>query len=69
MSLPSPPDKYDRSDQMKTRSLLERMDRENHKRGRDLEVAGSERLILASPNGARWVVTVDNTGAIAAVAL
>jgi len=68
MSLPSPPEKYDRPDQMKTRSMLERMDRQNHKKGQDVEVAGGARLILSSPDGSRWSIEVDNAGAISAVA-
>lgn len=48
--------------------ILERADAENHKRGRDIEVAPA-RLILTSPDGTRWTITVDNTGTIAATSL
>lgn len=40
---------------------IEAADRENHKRGRDVEI-GSARLILTSPNGTRYSVVVDNAG-------
>lgn len=69
MNLPSPPDKYDRTDQMKTRTMLERLDRQNHKKGQDTEIAGGARLILSSPDGSRWSVEVDDAGALSAVAL
>lgn len=43
-------------------------DERNFKRGRDVELARGERLILRSPNGSRWVVTVDNAGALGTTA-
>lgn len=69
MSLPTPPDKYDRAEQMKVRAQIDRMDAKNRKKGQDVEIAGSERLIKASPDGSRWEIVVDNAGALSAVAL
>jgi hypothetical protein len=60
---------------------LTRADEANHKRGRDLEVGAVAmtppdptkvkpiRLILSSPNGTRWSITVDDTGVISGVAI
>ncbi|MFA7434716.1 MAG: hypothetical protein WCZ72_13535 [Gemmobacter sp.] len=48
--------------------ILERADAENHKRGRDIEV-GVARLILTSPDGTRWTVTVADDGTLAATSL
>lgn len=50
------------------RRQIERSDAENHKRNRDVEI-GRARLILTSPNGTRYEVTVDNTGTLSATSL
>ena len=47
---------------------IERADRENHKRNRDVEV-GAGRLILTSPNGTRYEVTVADDGTLGTSAL
>lgn len=44
-------------------------DQLNFKRGRDIELAREERIILRSPDGTRYALYVDNTGAIATTAL
>lgn len=68
MKLPSPPGAYSRLDQQEVRRQAELADQQNHKRNRDIEV-GQARLILTSPNGTRYEVTVSNAGALSAVAL
>src|SRR5262249_18783070 len=68
LSLPVPPAAYDAGDEAQLRRPLERADRNNRKIGTDVEV-GTNRLVLKSPNGARWSITVSNTGVISAVAL
>lgn len=50
------------------RGLLERADKENHKRNRDVEI-GEGRLILTSPNGTRYKVTVADDGTLTTAAL
>ena len=50
------------------RGIIERADKQNLKRGQDLEVGGG-RLILTSPNGTRYEVTVDNAGTLTTSAL
>ena len=69
MSLVRAPLDYSREDQDRLRTTLDAQDAANRKKAQDLEIAGSERLILASPNGSRWSVVVSNGGALSAVAL
>jgi hypothetical protein len=69
MSLPRAPGAYSKDDQDRFRKTLDTRDEENRKRGRDVEIAGTERLILASPNGSRFRIVVSNAGALSAVAL
>lgn len=68
MRLPHAPGAYDGSNEQTARAILERADDENHKRNRDVEVSPG-RLILKSPDGTRWSITVDNSGVVAATAL
>jgi hypothetical protein len=49
------------------RAVIEREDLVNFKRNQDVEVR--TRLILASPNGTRYQVTVSNLGVLTATAL
>ena len=50
------------------RRALEAADQQNHKRNRDVEI-GQARLILTSPNGTRYEVTVDNSGNLSTTSL
>jgi hypothetical protein len=59
---------YDPQDQAQLRRTLEREDKNNRKVTSDVEV-GANRLVLKSPNGTRWSITVSNAGAVSAVAL
>lgn len=68
MNLPAPTLGYDPSNESATRRTLEQEDRRNRKVGADVEIGG-ERLILRSPNGDRWSVTVGNAGALTATLL
>ena len=47
---------------------VELADRMNYKRDRDLEI-GQNRVILTSPNGSRYAITVSNAGVLSAVAV
>lgn len=47
---------------------IEQADATNYKRDRDLEI-GDNRVILTSPNGSRYALTVDNAGVIGTTAL
>lgn len=65
MKLPAPSDRYDANREADRNRLLEAADRGNHKRGRDIYVSPG-RLLLVSPNGSVYNVTVDNSGALSA---
>ena len=67
MKLPPASERYDPREQNSMRALIEREDLVNFKRNQDVEVR--TRLILASPNGTRYQVTVSNAGAIVVTAL
>lgn len=45
---------------------IEMADRMNYKRDQDLEI-NNNRIILTSPNGTRYAVTVDNAGVLSTV--
>lgn len=68
MKLPLPAQVYNRQGEIERNRTLEQADRWNHKRGQDVEI-GETRLILTSPNGTRYSITVDNAGVISATAL
>jgi hypothetical protein len=65
----SAPDAYDRGLWQQLLNTLGRAAAESFSRGRDLELARGERLILRSPNGSRFAVAVDNAGALSTTAL
>ena len=68
MRLPTAGVKYHRNDLQRAYSEIERADTENFKRRQDVEI-GDARLILKSPNGTRYSVTVDNSGNLSASSL
>lgn len=74
MRLPIPQDAWSRDYQQRLNAELERADLENRKAGRDIELSlgdgvRRERLVLRSPDGTRWEITVDNGGTLAATSL
>jgi len=69
MNLPSAPHKYDRAHTQQMLEEIRRSDSENFKSGRDVRLERGERLILRSPNGTRFKITVDNAGVISATAI
>lgn len=68
MNLPRPGERYERPTEDRRNRALELADAQNLKRGQDVELR-DERLILRSPDGTRYQVTVDNTGTLGTVAL
>jgi len=66
--LPQPSIRYDASRESDRNRVLELADRRNLKRGQDLELARA-RLILRSPNGTRYRLTVDDAGNLGTEAL
>ena len=67
MNLPRATIQYSHQDQDRLRTDLETADLENFKKGRDIEV-GTARVILTSPGGVRWALSVSDAGALSAVA-
>lgn len=61
MMLRPAPAAYDRADQASARDALRRADEQNLKRGQDVQFIDN-RLIVSSPDGARWVLGVSNAG-------
>lgn len=49
--------------------MIERADAQNRKKMADVEIARGERLIMTSPDGTRWVLSVSNAGATVWTAL
>lgn len=69
MKLPIPPNRYDPSFEAQRNAFIEQADLQSHKKAADLEIVLPQRLILRSPNGSRWVISVSNAGAIVVTAL
>ncbi len=68
MKLPAARDAYDASNERQTRAALEAADAANFKKGQDVRLARGERLILKSPDGASWLVEVNDAGNLSASA-
>lgn len=63
MRLRVPGPGWNREHEAERNRQIEAADRENHKRGRDIEV-GEGRLILTADNGTRYNVFIDNGGGL-----
>lgn len=68
LQLPIPRDQYDRQYEDQRNRAIEQADRGSHKRGQDLELGRNERIIMRSPDGARWALTVANDGTLSVAA-
>jgi hypothetical protein len=68
MILPKPMPAYDARNETELRAALEREDRNNQKRNQDIAIEG-RRLVLVSPDGSRFALTVSDAGVLAAVAV
>lgn len=65
MRLQNPAQEYNRAHELERNRAIELADRQNHKRGQDIEVGGNgERLVLTNDNGVRFEVYVDASGAL-----
>lgn len=69
MNLPSPPQKYSTPAENQRNIVLSQADAQNLKRNTDIDMASGSKLVLRSPNGSRFNITVSNAGVLAAVAL
>lgn len=63
MKLAAPGMTWNRLSEARRNQEIENANRENHKRGRDVEV-GRGRVILTSPGGVRYALSVDDAGAL-----
>jgi len=68
MILPNSPNAYDQGVESQRNLQLEQADDMNRKKNQDIELR-NDRLILQSPNGTRYKLSVDNTGNLTAVSL
>ena len=68
MRLPRPPDQYSATIEGQRNLVIEKADGLSHKKNRDIEV-GVGRLILQSPNGTRYQITVSDAGVVGASAV
>jgi hypothetical protein len=69
LSLIKPPARYDQVYTISNNQTLEQEDLRNRKIGTDVEMGPREKLVMRSPSGARWQITVSDTGVIGATAL
>jgi hypothetical protein len=68
MILPEAQRNYDFVQENQRNNLIEQADNLNRKKNQDVELRG-ERLILQSPDGTRFSITVANDGTISATSL
>jgi len=68
MILPEAQRNYDFVQENQRNNLIEQADNLNRKKNQDVELR-SERLILQSPDGTRFSITVANNGTISATSL
>jgi len=68
MRLPRQPAAYYVQAEAQRNLVIEQADNLNHKKNRDVEV-GDGRLILKSPNGTRYQITVSDAGVVGASAV
>lgn len=69
MKLPIPGPRYDETRENLRNNMLEQSDKQNIKRYENIEIRDPQLLVLVSPNGSRWKVTVSNTGTLSATAI
>jgi hypothetical protein len=68
MILPEAQRNYDFVQENQRNNLIEQADNLNRKKNQDVELR-NERLILQSPDGTRFSITVANNGTISATSL
>lgn len=68
MILPEPPANYSPQVENERNRSLRLADQRNRKIDQDVELS-DERLIIRSPDGSRWALTVDNLGVLGTTAL
>lgn len=68
LALPRPEPRYDPRYQTEINRLIEALAERAFQRGERIE-AGQAGVVLTAPNGSRWLLTVDNAGALGTTAL
>ena len=69
MRLPDPGARYVQSEEARRNREIELADTRNLKRQQDIELVSGMRLIMTSPNGTRYTITVSNLGAVSGTAI
>jgi len=68
MNLPTPTRVYDLQDQSMTREAIKREIDKCLRRDEDTILPNNIRLVLTSPNGTKYALSVSNAGVLSAVA-
>ena len=66
MILPTPPGTYLQSYFAPVLQQIARLLTTSYQKGSDVELNSDQRLIIVSPNGTRYEITVDNSGVLSA---
>ncbi len=69
MILPNPPGQYLQSYFAPVLQQIARLLTTSYQKGSDVELNSDQRLIIVSPNGTRYQITVDNSGVLSASAV
>lgn len=69
MILPNPPGTYLQAYFAPVLQQIARLLTTSYQKGSDVELNSDQRLIIVSPNGTRYEITVDNSGVLSASAV
>jgi len=69
MRLPDPGARYVQTEEARRNREIELADTRNLKRQQDIDLVSGMRLIMTSPNGTRYTITVSNAGAVSGTAI
>jgi hypothetical protein len=69
MKLPRPGVDYDQIEEQSFRRALELADAINRKKNANIEMGQDELIIIRSPNGTRYYLSVSNVGALSATTM
>jgi hypothetical protein len=66
LKIPQPAIRWDQQYQIRVNQAIEQADVLNRKVGATIELGQTERIIIRSPNGSRYYLTVSNAGVVGA---
>lgn len=69
MILPNPPGQYLQAYFAPVLQQIARLLTTSYQKGSDVELNADQRLIIVSPDGTRYEITVDNSGVLSASAV